>query len=199
MVTSRRMGTDKQQRESEGPLLTDKAWNRVRHNGHLVRDEVTGWLAAYAAYRGLAAVPADADGPPCLRAPVALGATGRHRGSIVAALAALPVAVCSTTSHRWPTGKGPRRPMASYVSGTPWLLPILAGRARDLAVRPEAHGSEQGRRMRRIKGGIHVQRRYREQGWHPLPSVRKAWGLIANRPALGIARPTSGLLSDSKL
>ena len=69
------------------------------------------------------------------------------------------------------------------LSSCPWLLPILAGRARDLAVRPEAHGSEQGRRMRRIKGGKHTQQRYREQGWHPLPSVRKAWGLIATPPA----------------
>ena len=30
--------------------------------------------------------------------------------------------------------------------------------------------------------GIHVQRRYREQGWHPLASVRKAWGLTSDRP-----------------
>jgi hypothetical protein len=64
----------------------------------------------------------------------------------------------------------------------PWLLPILAGRARDLALRPSAHSSENGRRMRRIKGGLHVQRRYREQGWHPLASVRKAWGLTEERP-----------------
>jgi hypothetical protein len=85
------------------------------------------------------------------------------------------------------------------LSSCPWLLPILAGRARDLAVRPEAHGSEQGRRMRRIKGGIHVQRRYREQGWHPLASVRKAWGLSEDRPCLGIPRPTSRRFSDSKL
>jgi hypothetical protein len=38
------MGTDKQQRESEGPLLTDKTWNHVRHNGQLVRDEVAADL-----------------------------------------------------------------------------------------------------------------------------------------------------------
>jgi hypothetical protein len=71
---------------------------------------------------------------------------------------------------------------ADRLPSSPWLLPILAGRARDLALHPNAHGSERGRRMRRIKGGIHVQRRYREQGWHPLASVRKAWGLTADRP-----------------
>ena len=71
---------------------------------------------------------------------------------------------------------------AERLPSCPWLLPILAGRARDLTLRPEAHGSERGRRMRRIKGGKHAQRRYREQGWHPLASVRKAWGLTGDRP-----------------
>jgi len=79
-----------------------------------------------------------------------------------------------------------------------WLKPLLVGAARRLARDPFNRSSEWGRQMRRTKGGKHVQQRYREQGWHPLPSVRKAWGLIAP-PCLGIARPTSGLLSDSKL
>ena len=72
---------------------------------------------------------------------------------------------------------------AERLPNCPGLLPILAGRARDLALRPDRHGSEHGRRMRRIRGGKHVQRRYREQRWHPLASVRKAWGLwrIAHR------------------
>jgi hypothetical protein len=71
---------------------------------------------------------------------------------------------------------------AERLPSCPWLLPILAGRARDLALRPDAHGSDRGRLMRRIKGGKHAQARYREQGWHPLASVRKAWGLTADRP-----------------
>ena len=75
------------------------------------------------------------------------------------------------------------------LASCPWLLPILAGRARDLALHPDAHGSERGRRMRRIKGGKHVQRHYREQGWHPLASVRKAWGLAAERPGHSSAAP----------
>jgi hypothetical protein len=58
-----------------------------------------------------------------------------------------------------------------------WLRPVLAGRARWLATHPEAHGSAWGRQMRRKKAGKHTQRRYREQGWHPLASVRKARGL----------------------
>jgi len=64
----------------------------------------------------------------------------------------------------------------------PWLVPILAGRARWLATHPDTRGSEWGKRMRRVKGGKHTQRRYREQGWNPLASVRKAWGLTATKP-----------------
>jgi hypothetical protein len=63
-----------------------------------------------------------------------------------------------------------------------WLRPVLAGRARRLATHPEAHGFAWGRQMRRIKGGKHTQQRYREQGWHPLASVREAWGLSGDRP-----------------
>jgi len=80
-----------------------------------------------------------------------------------------------------------------------WMKPLLVGAARRLARDQFNRSPEWGRRMRRIKGGKHTQQRYREQGWHPLPSVRKAWGLIATPPCLGIARPTSGLISDSKL
>jgi len=63
-----------------------------------------------------------------------------------------------------------------------WRKPLLIGIACRLARAPSARPSEWGTRMRRIKGGVHVQRRYKEKGWHPLPSVRKAWGLTAERP-----------------
>lgn len=63
-----------------------------------------------------------------------------------------------------------------------WRKPLLAGVARRLVSNPANRTSAWGKRMRRIKGGKHTQRRYREQGWHPLPSVRKAWGLTAERP-----------------
>src|SRR5258705_4600810 len=33
------------QSEPGAPVLTEKAWNRLRHNGKLVRDEVTGHLS----------------------------------------------------------------------------------------------------------------------------------------------------------
>jgi len=58
-----------------------------------------------------------------------------------------------------------------------WLRPVLAGRARWLATHPDANGSAWGRQMRRKKAGKHTQRRYKQQGWHPLRSARKAWGL----------------------
>jgi hypothetical protein len=82
-----------------------------------------------------------------------------------------------------------------------WLRPVLAGRARWLATHPDAHGSAWGRQMRRQKGGKHVQRRYQDEGWHPLPSVRKAWGLSGDRPHhdRDCPNPPPGGLSDSKL
>jgi hypothetical protein len=173
------MGTDKQQRASGGPVLTEKAWNCVRYNGQRVRDEVT------------------ADLPPVLRSavwqqfkqmPIARSAclllsllepqddAGLYRRRSRTASSGLFDDILSVAQREKAEkiyAKLCER-HAQRLSSCPWLLPILAGRARDLAVRPEAHGSEHGRRMRRIKGGIHVQQRYREQGWHPLASVRKA-------------------------
>jgi len=177
------------QPEPGAPRLTKKAWNRLRHNGKPLRDEVMSKL------------------PPTLR-PLAWQEFQR-----------MPIArwACSLIQllepqqsdaglyrrrARRPAGAGPFDDIQSLsqrlkaeiiyaelcdrhaerLPSCPWLLPILAGRARNLALHPDAHGSERGRRMRRIKGGKHVQRRYREQGWHPLPSVRKAWGLTADRP-----------------
>jgi hypothetical protein len=169
--------------------LTEKAWNRLRHNGKLLRDEVTGAL------------------PPMLR-PLAWEQfkqmpMARVAGSLMLLLEP-PETAAGLYRHRTrrPAGSSPfddipslsqrlRAEMkyselckrhAERLSACPWLRPILAGRARDLALRPDAHGSERGRRMRRIKGGKHVQRRYREQGWHPLASVRKAWGLTGEHP-----------------
>ena len=39
---------------------------------------------------------------------------------------------------------------------------------------PSPAGLDWGRRMRRIKGGVHCQKRYRELGWHPLDNVSRA-------------------------
>jgi hypothetical protein len=53
-----------------------------------------------------------------------------------------------------------------------WRRAILAGVARRLTVHPP--DSEWGRRMRRIKGGVHTQRKYRAEGWHPLRRYSQA-------------------------
>jgi hypothetical protein len=188
-MTSKRSPTRIAQPERSGPVLTDEIWNRLRHNGRRIRDEVTGDLPpmirpfAWQEFQGLPMARA-ACSLMLLLEPQQLFAglfRRRNRHSSTAGLfddissvvqreraEKIYARLCDRHSLRLPS--------------CPWLLPILAGRARDLALRPDAHNSEHGRRMRRIKGGLHVQRRYREQGWHPLASVRKSWGLVAKRP-----------------
>jgi hypothetical protein len=181
---------------SGSPVLTEKVWNRLRHDGKLLRDELTSHL------------------PPTLRAlawqEFQQMSLARWACSLMLLLEPQQVGASLYRRRiRRPAGAGlfsdipslSQRLKAEIIyselcdrhaerlPSCPWLLPILAGRARDLALHPEAHGSERGRRMRRVKGGIHVQRRYREQGWHPLASVRKAWGLTAERPQNDVARP----------
>jgi hypothetical protein len=145
--------------------LTEKAWNRLRLNGKLVRDEVTAHL------------------PPELRSAVweqfKQMPMARWACSIIQLLEPQPAdAGLYRRRTRLPAGFAysfaqqalQRHGIydrlwrhAERLPSCPWLLPILAGRARDPC--PEAHGFERGRRMRRIKGGKHVQ--HREQGWHP--------------------------------
>jgi hypothetical protein len=182
------MGTDKQQRESEGPLLTDKALSCVRHNGQLVRDEVAAdlppkqcsavWqqfkqmpIARWACLLLSLLEPQDDAG---------LYRRRSHRPASSGLFDDIPLLserdkakeiyaeLCGRQSQR--------------LDSCRWLRPVLAGRARRMATHPEAHGSAWGRQMRRKKAGKHAQLRYREQGWHPLPSVRKAWGLSEDRP-----------------
>jgi hypothetical protein len=62
-----------------------------------------------------------------------------------------------------------------------WRRAILAGVARRLALHPP--DSDWGRRMRRIKGGVHCQKRYRELGWHPLDNVSRAMAKRHNASA----------------
>jgi hypothetical protein len=182
------MGADKQQRESEGPLLTDKALSCVRHDGQLVRDEVTGGLPPMlrpVAWQQFQQMPMGQCACFLLsvlepEAPAGLYRRNARRLADVGLFDDIPSLAQREKAEKIHAKLCERH--SQRLSSCPWLLPILAGRARDLAVRPEAHGSEQGRRMRRIKGGIHVQQRYREQGWHPLASVRKAWGLTSEHP-----------------
>jgi hypothetical protein len=175
--------------KEERPLLTQKDWNRVRRAGRLVCDEVTGDLPPV--LRGLAWQQFQQI--PLARAACRLmqllepqpADAGLYRRRTRGPAGAVLFDDIPSLDQR---GRAKKvyaelcERHADRLPSCPWLLPVLAGRARDLALHPEAHGCERGRRMRRIKGGIHVQRRYRKQGWHPLPSVRKAWGLSAERP-----------------
>jgi hypothetical protein len=179
----RRTSTDSAQIEPSGPVLTEKAWDRVRHNGERVRDEVTGGL------------------PPELRPAV-----WRHFREMPMARCACQLLSLLEPQHNTRNaglyGRRSRRPTcaglfddipslsdrdtaekiyaelcerhAHRLDSCRWLRPVLAGRARRLAKHSEALGSAWGRQMRRKKAGKHTQQRYREQGWHPLASVRKA-------------------------
>jgi hypothetical protein len=171
----------------DGPVLTEKVWNRLRHNGKSVREEVTSHLppmlrslawqefqqmpmARWACSLMLLLEPP----PPGLYrrrtyCPASAGLfddiqslVQRHRAEKIY------TEMCERHSDRLPSCS--------------WLVPILVGRARWLATHPDTRGSEWGKRMRRRKGGRHAQHRYREQGWHPLASVRKAWRLTGDRP-----------------
>lgn len=68
-----------------------------------------------------------------------------------------------------------------------WRRAVLAGCARRLTLHPP--GSEWGRRMRRIKGGVHCQRKYREQGWHPLVEFNQAMTKRRNEAAAAARQP----------
>jgi hypothetical protein len=199
------MGTDKQQRASGGPVLDDKAFSRVRHNGQRVRDEVTvdlppilcsavwQWfkqmpMAQCACFLLSVLEPAQSSG---LYRRNARRLAGVGLFDDIPSLAERDKAkeiyaeLCERHSQR--------------LDSSRWLRPVLAGRARWLATHPDADGSAWGRQMLRKKGGKHAQLRYREQGWHPLASVRKAWGLSGDRPHHDSPTPTPRLPSDSKL
>jgi hypothetical protein len=179
----------KAQPETGAPVLTEKAWNRLRHNGKLVRDEVTSHLPPMMrplAWEQFKQVPMARWACSLIQLlepqPADAGLYRRRTRHPASAdlFDDIPSVKQRLKAERIYAKLCDRH--AERLPSSPWLLPILVGRARDLALRPEAHGSERGKRMRRIKGGIHVQRRYREQGWHPLASVRKAWGLTSDRP-----------------
>jgi hypothetical protein len=66
-----------------------------------------------------------------------------------------------------------RQLCAKWTGNLPsWRRAILVGVARRLTLHPPS--SAWGKRMRRIKGGVHCQRKYREQGWHPLVGFNQA-------------------------
>ena len=169
--------------------LTTRIWNRLRRGERLLRDEVTAGLPPMlraAAWQQFQQLPMAqyAGRLLLLLDPPSAGLYPRHpRPAGSTLFDDIPSPIARDETERIYAELRERHSLR--LASCPWLLPILAGRARDLALHPDAHGSERGRRMRRIKGGKHVQRRYRERGWHPLASVRKAWGLTGEAPQSG--------------
>jgi hypothetical protein len=178
--------------EPSGPALTEKLWNRLRHKGELVCDEVTGRLPAVLrplAWQEFRQMPLACHacwllsqlGPEQSRQPELYRRQKRRpagaglfddilqpdRGDKAKRIY---VELCERHNER--------------LASCPWLRPVLAGRARWMATHP-ARGSTWGRQMRRRKGGKHTQQRYREEGRHPLPTVRKSWGLPERQPPSG--------------
>lgn len=177
-------------RTEPGVALTDKAWNRLRHNGRLVHDEITGQLPpvlrplAWQAFQQMplarsacwlvSQLEPQQSGQPGLyrrrrRRPAGAGLfddipqqVQRHKAKEIYA------ELCDRHAER--------------LASCPWLRPVLAGRARWMATNRDARDSEWGKQMRRRKGGKHTQRRYREESRHPLPAVRRAWGLREEEP-----------------
>jgi hypothetical protein len=188
-MARRRSRKRKAQPEHSGLVLTNKIWNRLRHNGRRIRDEVTDDLlpmlrpVAWQEFQQIPMARAACSLMLLLEPQQLVAGLFRRRAARPAGAGLfddIPSLVQRAKAERIYAALCDRH--SSRLPSCPWLVPILVGRARDLALRPNAHGSEHGRRMRRIKGGLHAQRRYRERGWHPLASVRKAWGLTADRP-----------------
>ena len=182
-------------------MRSEMNWNRVRRAGKLLRDEVAGDLPpmlrglAWQQFQQLPLARAACRLMELLEPPrsnAGLYCRSPHRPADAGLFADIPSLDQRGTAEKIYAELCKRH--ADRLPSSPWLLPILAGRARDLALHPDAHGSDRGRRMRRIKGGKHVQRRYREKGWHPLASVRKAWGLSAERPAMDADESTAAKL-----
>ena len=168
-----------------GPTLNRTDWKRVHQGGRLVRDELTGPLPATlhsAAWHEFQQIP-----------------MARWACSLISLLEPQQASLYRRRSRRpadtplfSDIASPDQRAKAEKIYSElcvrhsdrlphcPWLRPVLAGRARWLATHPDARGSEWGKRMRRRKGGKHTQSRYREQGWHPLASVRKAWGFAGS-------------------
>ena len=75
-----------------------------------------------------------------------------------------------------------RRLCTKWAGNLPsWRRAILAGVARRLTLHPPS--SDWGKRMRRIKGGVHCQRKYRKEGWHPLARFNQSMAKRRNEAA----------------
>ena len=171
-------------------VLTERVWNRLRHNGRLVRDEVTGHLPPVlrpAAWREFQQMPLARCAcwlmsrlEPQQSAPPGLYQRRRRRPAGAGLFDDIPQLAQRDRAKEIYANLCSRH--ADRLASCPWLRPVLAGRARWIATHPGARDSEWGKRMRRQKGGKQAQRRYREDGWHPLRSVRESWGSSAEKP-----------------
>jgi hypothetical protein len=167
-------------------ILPQKAWNTLRHGGRLVREEVTDPLPSVLhplAWQQFQQMPLA--GCACwllqqLEPPTGMYRRGTRRPADAGLFDDIPSPAERDEAEKIYAELCER--YSSRLASAAWLRPILAGRARWLAAHPDTRSSAWGRRMRRRKGGKHTQQRYREQGWHPLASVRKAWGLTAKGP-----------------
>jgi hypothetical protein len=169
-------------------LRPPKAWNTLRRDGRLVREEVTGPLPSvlrplvWQQFQQMPLASCACWLLQQLEPPPGMYRRGTRRPADAGLFDDLPSPTVRDKAEKIYAELCKRH--SSRLASAAWLRPILAGRARWLATHPDTRSSAWGRQMRRRKGGKHTQRRYREQGWHPLPSVRKAWGLTAEGPQL---------------
>ena len=197
-MSSRVGNTDRAlQGGSDSHVLTEKVWNRLRHDGRLVRDEVTADLPpmlrplAWQQFKDLPMARRACQLIMLLEPQKAVGLYRRERrGTADAGLFDdIPQLAQRDRAKEIYAELCDRH--AERLVSCPWLRPVLAGRARWLATNPNARDSAWGRRMRRRKGGKHTQRRYQDDGWHPLASVRKAGGLAGERPQSAPVAPAA--------
>lgn len=125
-MASKRRSLDSTDHEPRDSVLSARTLNRVRHNSQRDRDEITNdlppilRLVAWKQFKKL----------PMARDACFLLSLLEPRATPVctaAAPVALPVPACSTTSHRWPTARGPRESMPSSASATPCVCPPARG------------------------------------------------------------------------
>jgi hypothetical protein len=168
---------------AERPAIDDGSWKRLRYRGAPLKERV------------LADLPDSA--PPLLRQRL----WQSFKKHCAAEGSPIPALISQLEPQSVPPGmfqrRGPRKAKESgsfgdlpliqrlqaedrfsrlcerWAGNLPsWRRAILAGVARRLTLHPP--DSDWGKRMRRIKGGVHCQRVYRERGSHPLVEFNQA-------------------------
>jgi hypothetical protein len=189
-MSSRAPSEDRASQAGPNSPVTEKVWNRLRHGGRLVRDEVTADLPpvlrplAWQQFKELPMAQRACQLMMLLEPREAAGLYRRRTRRPAGAdlFDDIPQPAERDTAKKVYAKLCERH--SERLISCPWLRPVLAGRARWMATHP-AHGTAWGRQMRRRKGGKHTQQRYREEGRHPLPAVRNSWGLPEEEPPSG--------------